>query len=315
VQPPDPVNRLGDLAGWFGSVWDQIGTIDLRYIVLACIMQAGQTVLIGLSWRNILRASFPHSEVPTREIVAAYAAGTGLNAVLPAQAGTAAAFGLFRGAIPRSNIVTITAGAVAQNLFFAVAGIGVYAYLFLAQPASRMSSRTSFTSHLWFWFVVACLAGVLIILVGRVYWRRLRGLWAHAKDGTAILGTPMRYLREVVSLQACSYGLRLLITATFMYGMEIPVSLHNVLLIVAANSISSSFAITPGGIGAQQLLASTALRGVAPAARVTAYSLAQQTILMAFNLAFGIVMLASVFGWSQSRRVIASTRRLRQGTA
>jgi uncharacterized membrane protein YbhN (UPF0104 family) len=309
------VNLLGDLAGWFGSVWDQISNIDLRYVVLACVLQAGQTVLIAISWRNILRASFPDSEVPTRPIVAAYAAGTGLNAVLPAQAGTAAYLGLFRSVIPRSNIVTITAGAVAQNLFFAVAAIGVYAYLFLSQPASRVHSRTSFTDHLWFWFVIACLAAVLIVIVGRTYWRRLRGFWAHAKDGAAILGTPMRYLREVVSLQACSYALRLLVTTTFMYGMDIPVSLRNVLVIIAANSISSSFALTPGGIGAQQVLASTALHGVAPAALVTAYSLAQQTTLTAFNLAFGIVMLASVFGWSQSRQMLARSRHPRHDTA
>jgi hypothetical protein len=98
---------FGGVAPWFGSVWDQISGIQLRNIVLACVLQAGQTVLNGIAWRNILRASYPEGDVPTGPIVAAYAAGTGLNAVLPAQAGTVAAIGRFRPAIPGSRTVTI----------------------------------------------------------------------------------------------------------------------------------------------------------------------------------------------------------------
>ena len=302
------LSALGDLAGWLGSVWDQIRAIQARYIVAACLMQAGQTVLNGLAWRNILRAAYPRADVPTRPIVAAYAGGTGLNAVLPAQAGTVAYLGLFRSVIPGSRMVTITAGAVAQNLFYAIVSVGIYAYLFLGRPAARNHSERTVSHHSAFWLIVLAIAVVLALLIGRTYWRRLRGFWAHAKEGATILGTPLRYLRQVVTLQAGSYALRLGVNATLMAGVGIPVSPRNVLLIVAANSISSTISVTPGGLGTQQALASTVLHGVAPATRVTAYSLAQQTILMAFNLAFGLAILATVFGLSRARHVIAASR-------
>ena len=55
-----------------------------------------QTLFIALAWRNILRAAYPKSVLPYREILSYYAGGNGLNAILPASAGTVAMLGLFR---------------------------------------------------------------------------------------------------------------------------------------------------------------------------------------------------------------------------
>ena len=41
---------------------------------------------------------------------------------------------------------------------------------------------------------------------------------------------------------------------------------------------------------------------------MTAYSLAQQMILMASNIVFGLTMMASTFGWSTTRDLIRSSR-------
>ena len=57
--------------------------------------------------------------MPLREIFAAYAGGIGLNSFLPAQAGTIAYLGMYRAIIVNSRMVTIVAGGIAQNLFYA----------------------------------------------------------------------------------------------------------------------------------------------------------------------------------------------------
>ena len=41
---------------------------------------------------------------------------------------------------------------------------------------------------------------------------------------------------------------------------------------------------------------------------MTAYSLAQQMILMAWNIVFGLTMMATTFGWSTTRDLIRSSR-------
>ena len=83
------------------------------------------------------------------------------------------------------------------------------------------------------------------------------------------------------------------VNATFMYAFHIPVSITNVFLIVAAASVSSTVAIAPGAVGAQTALASVVLKGVAPQSAITAYSIGQQVITTAWNVAFGLTLLAT----------------------
>jgi uncharacterized membrane protein YbhN (UPF0104 family) len=48
---------LSELGGWFEEVWDQIRSVDIKYLILGCTLQTIQTSLNGLAWRNILAES------------------------------------------------------------------------------------------------------------------------------------------------------------------------------------------------------------------------------------------------------------------
>jgi uncharacterized membrane protein YbhN (UPF0104 family) len=197
---------------------------------------------------------------------------------------------------------------VAQNLFFTVAGVAVYAYLLIAHPTVGGTIGSGLTRHLMFWLVIAVIVGAVGTLVVRRFWHQVRIFWTQAAAGAAILGEPLRYLREVAAIQALSYALRLGVNATFMHAVGIPVTLQTVLLIAAANSLSSTLAVTPGGLGTQQALAAIVLHRVAPASLVAACSLAQEAILMSFDLAFGLVLFSASFGVSESRNLFAAAR-------
>jgi len=300
---------FSEATGWFGAVWDRTTSIEPAYLLLGCALQGGQTVLNGVAWRNILRAAYPDRPVPTRPIVSAYAGGVGLNAFLPAQAGTIAYLGMFRAIIPDSRMVTLTAGTVVQNLFYAVASAAIVLFAFLARPGSASASGDRATVDGTAWLIMLALAAVVLVLAGRFVLKRLRTAWEQVKEGLRILRSPGRYLREVLAVQVAAYVLRMGVTATFLRALDIPVTLRNVLLVIAATAISSTVAITPGGIGTQQALASVALRDVAPAHVVTAYSLSQQAVITVFNIAFGLALLVSAFGWSATRDVVRKTRR------
>src|SRR4029079_5239884 len=103
------------------------------------------------------------------------------------------------------------------------------------------------------------------------------------------------------------------VNATFMYAFHIPVSVQNVFLIVAAASISSTVALLPGAVGAQTALASVVLAPVASAAAISAYSVGQAVITTAFNIVFGLVLLAREIGWEEVAGVIEGQNREHEG--
>jgi uncharacterized membrane protein YbhN (UPF0104 family) len=290
-------------------VWDQIRAVDVQYLVIGCALQTVQTTLNGLAWRNILAESYQHEHVPVRPIIASYAGGLGLNSFLPAQAGTFAYLGMFRAIIAGSAFAGILAAGVVQNLFFGVIGGLNYLYLFATREGSAEKSGDQVTADGGPKVVFLVLAALLLLIVARFLWKRYRKVWEDAKEGAAILRTPRLYVTRVLVLQVTSYAARVGVNATFMYAFGIPVTVRNVFLIIAANSVSSTFAVTPGGVGTQQAMASFALRDVAPASTVTAYSLAQQMILIAWNITFGLAAMASTFGWSATKDMIRESRK------
>jgi hypothetical protein len=56
-------------------------------------------------------------------------------------------------------------------------------------------------------------------------------------------------------------------------------------------------------------MAAVALKDVAPASTVTAYSLAQQLIMMAWNITFGLILMATTFGWSTTKDLVRESRK------
>ena len=79
-----------------GKGWQQSLTICAMKLVVQPLVVLGlsfqllQTLFISLAWRNILRAAYPKSVLPYREVLSYYAGGAGLNSILPASAGTVA---------------------------------------------------------------------------------------------------------------------------------------------------------------------------------------------------------------------------------
>ena len=272
--------------------------------MLGIAFQTSQTCLVGLAWRNILRAAYPDGGVRYRQILAYYAGGNGLNAILPASAGTVAMLGFFRTSIAGSTVSGLVGATAVQNIFFAAVAVLIYGYLFLSVAGSFDVKFGWFSDH-WVATIIIVVGGTALIVVAvRVLWKRLRGTWENAKEGGAVLGRPRVFLVQVVGVEALSYIARMGVNATFMKAFHIPVSLTNVFLIVAASSISSTVAIAPGAVGAQTALASVVLRDVASPSAISAYAIGQQVITTAWNVLFGFTLLAREIGWKQTRGLV-----------
>ena len=295
---------LGDIAGWFARVGEELGRVSLGALLVVLALQTLQTALNALAWRNILRAAYPDGGVRYPPVFGVYAGAVGLNHVLPAQAGTIAMLGLYRGMIAGATVPGVVGAQVVQTLFFAAAGVVAYAVLFTTFPGASDVHFGVLLDHPLPTVAIAAVAIVLLVVVLRFVRGRLRRAVRDAREGAAILRTPGRYATGVLAPQAGSYLVRMGVIAVLMADYGIPVSPHTVLLVVAASSISTLVALTPGGVGTQQALIVVALTGVAPSATATAYSLGQQAILTAWDVALGLAALAATIGWGATRGLI-----------
>src|SRR2546429_676607 len=79
--------------------------------------------------------------------------------------------------------------------------------------------------------------------------------------GFAIVGHRRRYLTEVVSWQALSWAIRIAAVWWFLRAFQIPATLHNALLVLVVQALSTLLPFSPGGAGTQQGLGVYVLRG------------------------------------------------------
>jgi uncharacterized membrane protein YbhN (UPF0104 family) len=289
---------------WLQQLWDTLTSVSLPILALGLGFQTAQMLLVALAWRNILRAAYPEGGVRYRPVTAYYAGGVGLNAILPASAGTAAMIGLFRARIKGSTVAGLLGATVVQNIFFVVVSILVYGWMFVEVAGSFDVELGWFADHRAATVVIIVGGTALTVVVLRILYRRFRSTWENAKDGGQILSDRPAFLKQVVLVEAASYAARMSVNATFMYAFHVPVSVRNVFLIVGASGISSTLALLPGAVGVQTALATVVLKGVAPTEVITAYTVGQSLIITAWNVLVGFVLLSKEIGWPATRALM-----------
>jgi uncharacterized membrane protein YbhN (UPF0104 family) len=293
-----------DVRGWLSSVWDALTEISAQYLIAGWALQTVQTTLTALAWHFILRAGFPHAPLSYLQVLAAYAAGVALNGFLPANLGTVVMLLMFVAMIPGAGLPGVLGGMVVQKIFFTVAGAFVYLYLFLSVAGSFELQLNLFHDHPGLTALILGGAAFLIVLLVRIFWRKLEGLWAQAKQGGAILSRPRDYIVQVVLPSFGAWLAKLGVTAIFLAGYGIPVTFHTVMSVVGGNSLANSVSATPGGVGINQAVNAAALSDVTDASTATAYSLGQQLAITVFNIAFATVLVVWAFGWTGGKLLV-----------
>jgi uncharacterized membrane protein YbhN (UPF0104 family) len=296
-----------DVRGWLSDLWDALTTVSIEYIVAGLAFQTVQTTLTALGWLFILRAAYPQAAIPYRSILAAYAAGVAMNGFLPANIGTFASLLMYTAIIAGATFVGVVGGMVVQKIFFTLAGTFVYLYLFLSVPGS-FSIELGFVEQNRALTVLILVGGAfLVVLLCRVFWRKLEGLWNNAKQGGAILARPRDYLVRVALPSLGAWLAKLGVTAVFLAAYSIPVTFHTVMSVIGGNSLANTVSVTPGGVGVNQAVNVASLNEVTDSATATAYSVGQQLIVTMFNVAFAVVLVVWAFGWSGGKLLVTDS--------
>ena len=293
-----------DVGGWLSDVWDAVTGVGLGYLLAGWALQTVQTTLTALGWYFILRAAYPSGGVAYLQVLAAYAVGPALNGILPANIGTVVMVLMFVAIIPGANLPGVLGGMVVQKIFFTVAGAFVYAYLFLSVPGSFDLQLPALHDHPLLALGIVAGAAMLLVVLGRIFWRKLKGLWAKAVQGGAILARRGEYLLKVVLPSFGAWLAKLGVIAVFLSAYGITVSFHTVMSVMGGNSIANTVSVTPGGVGVNQATNVVALDGVTDAATATAYSLGQQLAITAWNIVFAVVLVVWAFGWTGGKLLV-----------
>ena len=293
-----------DVRGWFSDLWDALGEIGLGYLLAGWTLQTVQTTLTAFGWYSILRVAFPNGGVAYLHILAAYAAGVALNGFLPANIGTVVSLLMYVAIINGANLPGVLGGMFVQKIFFTLAGAFVYVYLFLSVPGSFELQLPALHDHPV--LILACVggAGMLLVILGRLFWHKLKTLWAKAVQGGAILKRPGEYALRVALPSFGAWLAKLGVIAVFLAGYGIAVTFHTVMSVMGGNSIANMVSVTPGGVGVNQAANVASLGEVTDAATATAYSLGQQLAITAWNIAFAVVLVVWAFGWSGGKLLV-----------
>lgn len=303
---------LGDVLDWLGRVFGHIGDLEVYWLVLAVALKTGESAFIGLTYRNILRAAYARSKVSFKTAWGGSAGGTAINALVPAQAGTAVMIGIFRTVVPGSSVAGLTTVFFVQSAFFLVISVVMLFALGFLRPhaLSRGSPSDEVGVFLSQHTFVVPLAIVVVVGVVRVLWPRLKprllAEWRRAKQGAAIFSDRGRYAREVALPSLGSYGCRLGVNGVFMAGFGVPVTAYTVVLVVSSHVLSGLFKLTPGGLGQTQAVDVIALHRYASADRVTAFSVSEASVAMLWSVILGVAVMIWAFGFTQMRQLLRS---------
>jgi uncharacterized membrane protein YbhN (UPF0104 family) len=294
-----------------GAFFDHLSDIRWTPFALALACLAAMQLARAWAWRNVLHAAYPGVRISFLRLSAAYLAGAGINAILPAHAGDVTKVFLVKRQIPGSSYPAVTSSFLVQAVFDTTVGLLVLLYAvsrgLLPQPP-RLPDLPAFEISFWAAhpqvFLIATAALVLAIALA-VYLlaHRVRRFWDRVKQGVVILTRPRRYLREVAAWQGVGWLFRFAAFWLFLEAFGIGGSFANVLLVMSVQAIANIIPFTPGGAGAQQALLVATLHGPSRSA-VLSFSVGTQIAMAAWSVVLGFVAILLVFRTTDWRGLI-----------
>jgi glycosyltransferase 2 family protein len=251
------VGKIIDAAGTF---FDHIA--DVHWVPLAIALGFNLLRLLARvpAWRNIIRASYPDLNVPRRTVGGAYLAGVGVNAIVPARAGDVLKLYLVHDRVQGTTYPTLGATLIVETLFDMVVAGAILAWALGIGVLPGLDVIPHLPQVDWSWplnhkrefLIIASVWITVFILLAVIGIRRAREFKQRVAQGFAIFRTRWAYLTQVVSWQALSWGFRFMSVYFFLKAFSVPATLHNTLLVLVVQSLSTLFPFTPGGVGTQQ---------------------------------------------------------------
>ena len=266
----------------------RLSHVGVTLLLLGVLLHLANQLLRATAWHTALAAALPRHRLGRAPVTAAYVAGAGVNAVVPARGGDVARVVLVsRRAAPGCCCVTVASTLLVETVLDAAVGIWLAAW---AVSSGALPEGLSGVRPPGGTAAVCALAIVVALAVsmaaGRAR-RRARVVLTELRQGLTILRTPGPYLRGVAAPQAASWGARVGSVYCFLHAFHIEAGPGQAALAVLAGSLATMMPLTPAGVGTQQALLAVVLSGVASPAAAISYGLGTQLVVTAVNVTAG----------------------------
>src|SRR4051812_16398620 len=278
---------------------DEVSAIRWEFVALAALAHISKILARTRAWRNIVAAALPESEVRWRTVLAGYAAGIGVNALIPARSGDVLRLFIVKRRTPGATYPTLAATLVVETLFDFAAATALFLWALSLGGLPGLDVLGFLPQADWLWLfqhpraALAVTVGALLLAFAAGVWAstRIRAFRDRVASGFAVLRTPREYFGHVLPWQALDWGLRLTTIYFMLRAFGLPGTLHNALLVQATSSVATLLPLTPGGIGTEQALLAYVFAGIAPAAEVLSFSVGLKLTIIAVNVAAGAIAL------------------------
>jgi glycosyltransferase 2 family protein len=290
---------------------------DVHWVPLAIALGFNLLRLLARvpAWRNIIRASYPELTVPRRTIGGAYLAGVGVNAIVPARAGDVLKLYLVHDRVKGTTYPTLGATLIVETLFDMVVAGGILAWALVIGVLPGLDVIPDLPQVDWSWplnhkrefLIIAAVWVAVLILFAAIGIRKAREFKQRVAQGFAIFKTRWAYVTQVVTWQALSWGFRFMSVYFFLEAFTVPATLHNALLVLVVQSLSTLFPFTPGGVGTQQGLLVYVFRRAGTGVSGTlllSFSVGMYIAVTIANIVVGFIALFLMLGTVRWRRVV-----------
>jgi uncharacterized membrane protein YbhN (UPF0104 family) len=291
--------------------FDELASVGWAALAVALGFHLVKLVFRGVAWRNILRASYPEERIPVRPVFGAYAAGVGVNSIVPGRGGDLVKLYLVRHRFPNMTYATLASTLLAETLL----DFGLATAFFLWALSLGVVPSIHTPSFDWGWLfrnskATASIVALLTVLVIWFFWKASQsgGLRERLGRGVAILRDRRRYVREVASWQLASWICRIASLYWFLRAFHVHATLHNAWLAQVVDSLSTLLPISPGGAGTKQGFLVAILHGQASTSRLLAFSIGMYVAVTLFNIALGAIAIFMSLRTLRLREVLDRAR-------
>src|SRR3954470_1140630 len=311
----DKLEAIGRTAGHAATlIFDRTAAVDPWLLGLGVALYLAAQTVRPRGWHTILRAAFPEAtDLRPRDVIRAYLARAGVNAIVPARGGDVVKLALVRRAIESARSPTLAAPFTPETLFETAFGTALVAWAlamgFIPVPTTSGELPALDVSLVIRHPILSVLVVVAFALVGRRVVRALRGA---LRQGMAILSTPRRFVLGVASWQALARLIRLGAMAAFMAASGLPVAPAAVVLVRAARGGGRILPLAPASAGLRLAMLSYGFVEVTgrpvDIAAITAFTFGVGAILALAGLVVALGILAHECGTLSPRRALSTAR-------
>ena len=290
--------------------FSQLADVALLPLALGLALHVVKTMCTSRAWRNVIAAAYPDARVPWRPLWAAYLAGVGVNAIVPARGGDVLRLFLAHRAVPAATYTTLASTYLVMAIFDSAMALAIFTYALTLGVLPSIHSLPHLPSFDFSWLLGhhtalnTLIALALVALTAAAVWAhsRIEDFWARVSQAFSVMHPATRYLREVVFWQVCDWALRFATIWCFLAAFHVPQTARNALLVQVTQSLATLAPITPGGIGTEQAFIVYAFSGAVAKSRLLAFSVGMKVCLTALNVLLGFGAIFFTLGTFRFRR-------------